>query len=236
MRPLLRNKNKSSYALFESQGFTLIEILVALVLVTLVLTLVISNPFSSRDDLDKDVGDVERALRFMGDEAILRNSVLRIHFFLDKEPQEYGVEYGPSDNFILPSEPQHKSSVLSKSEEEKNTKMLKDINLKFNRVSEYAEKNAELGNNIKVLGVATLQSEKIQTTGEASLYAFPSGERDAALVIIGNEEEVVSIRTNTFTAKIERKRHKLEARNTKELSEQQKNLAVEIFEEWKNAK
>lgn len=231
MRPLLRKNNYRN-----NQGFTLIEILVALVLITLVLSLAISNPFSSRDDLDKEASAIERALRFMGDEAILRNSVLRIHFILNKTPQEYAVEYGPSDNFILPSEPQTESTVESKEEENKKKKSLKDLNLKFNRVSEYSEKNTELPEGIKILGIATLQSEKVQVAGEGSLYAFPSGERDAALVLIGSDEEIISLKTNAFTSKIERQIHKVGATSEKDFNEKQQSLVKEIFEQWKKDK
>ena len=200
MRPLLHKNNTQK--IFNDQGFTLIEILVALVLITLVLSLAISNPFSSRDDLDKEANDIERAMRFMSDESILRNAVLRINFILNKDPQEYAVEYGPSDNFILPSKPYVESTVESKDEEERKKKELKNLNLKFNRVSEFSEKNAEISTNIKILGIATLQAENIQMAGEASLYSFPSGERDAALVVIGSDEEIISLTTNSFTPKI----------------------------------
>ncbi len=233
---LLLRKNNTTIKILNHQGFTLIEILVALVLITLVLSLAISNPFSSRDDLDKESSGIERALRFMGDEAILRNTVLRIHFLLNKEPQEYAVEYGPSDNFILPSEPKANSTVESKEEEEAKKKVLKSLNLKFNRVSEYSERNAEISTNIKVLGVANTQSETLQTEGEVSLYSFPSGERDAALIIIGSDEEIVTLKTNSFSPKIERHIQKIELGNSKELNDKKQNLAKEIFEKWKSGK
>jgi prepilin-type N-terminal cleavage/methylation domain-containing protein len=232
MRPLLRN-SKKSHQFFSNQGFTLIEILVALVLIVLIMALAISNPFSSRGDLDKEVNSIERALRFMGDEAVLRNAVLRIHFILDREPQEYAVEYGPSDNFILPSAPKSEGGLETKDEENKKKKTLKDLNLKFNRVSEFSEKNSEISSNIKILGVANSQSEKVQNTGEVSLYAFPSGERDAALVIIASEEEVVTLKTNSFSPKIEREIIKIPKNNEKELIEYQNNLVKEIFLKWK---
>lgn len=235
MRPLLhKNKYKNTYK--ANQGFTLIEILVAFVLITLVLSLAISNPFSSRDDLEKEANGIERALRFMGDEAILRNSVLRIHFILDKDPQEYAVEYGPSDNFILPSRPHTENAVETKDEENKKKKSLKDLNLKFNRVAEFSEKNAEVPNGIKILGIANLQSEKPQTMGEVSLYAFPSGERDASLVIISSDDEIISLKTNAFTPKIERQIIKIGATNEKELAEKQQSLVKEIFDQWKKDK
>lgn len=208
----------------------------ALVLITLVLSLAISNPFSSRDDLEKEANNIERALRFMGDEAILRNAVLRIHFILNKDPQEYAVEYGPSDNFILPSKEKEESTVESKDEIEKKKKSTKDLNLKFNRVTEFSETNTELATRIKVIGVANLQSEKVQSKGEVSLYAFPSGEREAALVLIASEDEIISLKTNAFTPKIERQIHKFEAVNEKDLAEKQQSVAKEIFEEWKKQK
>jgi prepilin-type N-terminal cleavage/methylation domain-containing protein len=235
MRPLLHKNNKKKKRKYN-QGFTLIEILVALVLITLVLSLAISNPFSSRDDLDKEVSSVERALRFMGDEAILRNAVLRLHFILNKDPQEYAVEYGPSDNFILPSKEKEESSVESKEEAAKRKKSSKDLNLKFNRVTEFSETNTEISNRVKIIGIANLQSEKVQSTGEVSLYAFPSGEREASLVLIANDDEIISLKTNAFTPKIERQIHKIEAVNEKDLPEKQRSLAKEIFEEWKKGK
>jgi prepilin-type N-terminal cleavage/methylation domain-containing protein len=235
MRPLLHKSNNKKN-IFSNQGFTLIEILVALSLITLILSLAISNPFSSRDALDKDANDVERALRFMGDEAILKNSVMRLHFMLNKDPQEYAVEFGPSDNFILPSEPRANDAVESKEEEAKKNKTTKELNMKFNRVSEFSEQNSEIGNNIKILGVANLQSEKLQTTGEVSLYSFPSGERDAALVILSSSDEIISLKTNSFTPKIERKLQKIEAANEKEFKEKQQSVAKEIFEQWKKDK
>lgn len=200
------------------------------------MALALSNPFSSRNDLDPTVGDLQRAMRFMGDEAILRNSVLRIHFILNKEPQEYGVEYGPSDNFILPSKNFSDATVESKDEEDKKKKSLKDLNLKFNRVSEFAEKNFEIPSTIRIVGVANAQSEKLQTKGEVSLYAFPSGERDASIVIVASEDEMYTLKTNAFTPKIEKELQKITPGNTKDIYEAQVNLAKEIFEKWKSGK
>jgi prepilin-type N-terminal cleavage/methylation domain-containing protein len=82
VRPLENKLN--SKLLLKNQGFTVIEILVALVLITLVMAVAISDPFNSSEDLYKEADGLERSIRFMGDEAALRNSVVRIHFLLDK--------------------------------------------------------------------------------------------------------------------------------------------------------
>ena len=230
MRQLL---NKNFFKLQKNdQGFTLIEILVALVLIVLVMSLAISNPFSSRNDLDKEVNSIERAIRFMSDEAALKNAVIRLHFMLDKEPQEYAVEYGPSDSFILPSKPEFETKSESKEEVEKKKKDTKNLNLKFNKIAEFQEKNSELPSNIKIIGIATPQSEKLQISGEVSIYSFPTGEKDEALVIIGSDEDIISIKINPFSQVIEHFAYPLEKVSDKELALKQQTKAIEIFEKW----
>ncbi len=218
----------------QDQGFTLIEILVALVLIALVLSISISSPFSSRKDLDKEVNSIERAIGFMSDEATLKNAVIRIHFFLDKSPQEYAVEYGPSDSFILPTKPEFETKVESIEEEEKKKKDIKNLNLKFNKVTEFQEQNTELSSDIKIIGVGSSHSEKIQSHGEASLYAFPTGEKDEALVLLANDEDIISLKVNPFSMKIEKTTHPIgkTAANDNELATLQQIKAKEIFDKW----
>lgn len=234
MRQHLNKKFISN--LRNNQGFTLIEILVALVLIVLVMSLALSNPFSSRKDLDHEVSSIERAIRFMTDEAALKNAVVRLHFILGKEVQEYAVEYGPSDSFILPPKPEFETKTETKEEEEKKKKDLKKINLKFNKITEFQEKNSELPDNIKVIGVATPQSDKLQTTGEASIYAFPSGEKDEALVILGSDEDIISIKVNPFSMDITHQTYPLGKISDKDLAEKQQKKAKEIFEKWQKEK
>ncbi len=230
--------NKFFQKQFHNQGFTLIEILVALVLIAFILGISLNSPFSSRNDLDKDVNSIERAIRFMGDEAALKNTVVRLHIMMDKEPQEYAVEYGPSDNFILPPKAEFETKTETKEEEEKRKKETKNINMKFTRVSEFQDKNAEMSQDIRVVAVATPQSEKLQTGGEVSLYAFPTGEKDEALVLIASDEDIISLKVNAFTAKIDRQSYPL-GKNTsgeKDLAELQRKKAQEIFEKWQHEK
>ena len=236
MRPLLNKTIKNH--LNNNQGFTLLEILVALVLVSVVLGITITGSFSSRGNLEKDVGNIERAIRFMTDEAALKNAVVRLHFILDKDPQEYSVEYGPSDSFILPPKPEFETKTESKEEEDKRKKDTKNLNMKFAKVSEFQEKNNELGTDIKIVGIATTQSDKLQEKGEVSLYAFPTGEKDEALVLIASDEDIISLKVSAFSMKIERESHAL-GKGTgaeKDLAELQKKVAKEIFEKWAKEK
>jgi prepilin-type N-terminal cleavage/methylation domain-containing protein len=222
--------------LHNNQGFTLIEILIALVLVTLVMGIVISDPFSSRDQLDKDVNSIERSIRFMGDEAALKNAVVRLHFLLDKKPQEYAVEYGPSDSFILPSKADFETTVESKEEEENRKKEQKNLNLKFNKVVEFQDKNFEVSNNVSILGVATGNSAKLITKGEASIYSFPTGEKDEALVIIASDEAIITLRVNPFNVKVDRQSWPVKLRADKDLQASLEDQAKELFDKWQKEK
>lgn len=234
MRPHLNKKFLNAQN--NNQGFTLIEILVALVLIVLVMSLALSNPFSSRNDLDKEVNSIERAIRFMSDEAALKNAVIRLHFMLNTDPQEYAVEYGPSDSFILPPKPEFETKTETKEEEEKKKKDQKNLNLKFNKITEFQDKNSEVPTNIKIIGVATPQSEKLQLTGEVSIFAYPTGEKDEALVIVGSDEDIISIKVNPFTMLISHQAYPLGKTTEKDLSDKQQQKAREIFEKWQKEK
>jgi len=191
-----------------------------------------SDTFNSGADLDKESNNLERAVRFMSDEAALRNAVVRLHFMLSKAPQEYAIEYGPSDSFILPPVSEFENKILSKEEEEKVAKQTKDINLKFNKVQEFQDSNTEVSDNVKILGIGNASSEKFMSTGDVSIYSFPTGEKDDALIILANDEMVISLEINPFNSKIERKNHKIELVGNRELIDLQNQLAKEIFETW----
>lgn len=232
MRLLQRNNFIQSKLLKSNQGFTVIEILIALVLITLVLAMALSDPFNTAKDLDQESDNIERATRFMGDEAVLRNAVIRLHFMLDKAPQEYAVEYGPSDSFILPPEPEFETTTQSKEEEERAAKQTKETNLKFNKVQEFQESNKEMPDDVKIIGIGNGNSQKLKTSGDVSIYTFPTGEKDDAIIILANDETVISLEINPFNQKIEKKTHKLENISNREINDLQAAKAKEIFETW----
>lgn len=228
----LRNSPIQSKILKSNQGFTVIEILIALVLIISILGLVLSDPFSTSADLDQQSDDVERATRFMSDEAALRNAVVRLHFMLGKAPQEYAIEYGPSDTFILPPISDFETTTVSKEEEEKAAKLLRETNLKFNKVKEFQESNTEVHESVKIIGIGHSNSQKLKSTGDVSVYAFPTGEKDDAIIIMANEERMISLEINPFNQKIEKKTFKIEALGNTDILDVQNQKAKEIFETW----
>jgi len=160
----------------SQQGFSLIEILVALLLVATIMALSISNPFGTTDDLESEVKNIERAITYMSDESAIRNTITRLHIYLSKDPQEYAIEYGPSSQFVLPAKSEDSINVMTKEEEEAKAKETKEINSKFARISDFQESNATLKESVKVFAVGDAKSKMIQENGEVSVYSFPSGE------------------------------------------------------------
>jgi hypothetical protein len=70
------------------------------------------------------------------------------------------------------------------------------------------------------------------STGDVSVYSFPTGEKDDALILLANEEEVISLEINPFNSKIEKKKFKITPVGTRELGDLQTEKAKEIFETW----
>jgi type II secretory pathway pseudopilin PulG len=233
VRPLqLNNQVPFKKILKSNQGFTIIEILIALVLIISVLGITLSDPFSTGGNLDKQASDIERAIRFMGDEAALRNSVVRLHFMITKAPQEYAVEYGPSDSFILPPISEFETTTVTKEEEEKSAKLVRETNMKFNKVKEFQDSNTEVNDGVKIIGIGNSNSQKLKTTGDISIYAFPTGEKDDSIVILGNDDNIVSLEINPFKDKVEKKNFKIESSGNRDILDVQNQKAKEIFETW----
>ncbi len=233
MRQLQRNSPIHIKKILQSnQGFTLIEILVALVLIAIVMTLALPDSFSTAGDLDEQSDDIERAVRFMSDEAALRNSVIRLHFMLGKAPQEYAIEYGPSSSFVLPPESEIEPTILSKDEQEKADKEASSLNLKFNKIKEFQESNKEVDEDIKILGIGHSSAKKLKTTGDVSIYTFPTGEKDEAIVILGDDQKIISLEISAFNQKITKKSYNIEATGNRDIVDVQAEKAKEIFDKW----
>ncbi|MCY4524417.1 MAG: prepilin-type N-terminal cleavage/methylation domain-containing protein, partial [Halobacteriovoraceae bacterium] len=68
------------------EGLTLLEILIALFLAALSLSLLVGDFGTSRDKLEALADDLERAMRFCSDEAAFTNSVIRLNFLTNLSP------------------------------------------------------------------------------------------------------------------------------------------------------
>jgi len=213
-------------------GFSLIEILVALFLTALLFGLVSTSNFTTRQKADEVISNLERAIRFSLNEATIRNVIIRLHINLEKEPQEYTVEYGPSDNFVIPVSKVKPSAVLSLKEEEQLKAETQALNKKFNSVSELSDKPLKLGTGLRLIAVGTSKDQTWHNEYSASIYFYPSGQKDNAIIFLGTEDEVISLALDTFTLDLVRDYRLLPEGNADDLAERQNNLSKEMFEEW----
>ena len=227
---LKNEENKSN----NNAGFSLIEILVAVVLAAFLFSFVISSIMDTRRDMEKSLTDIERAIRYASDEASIRNVITRIQFCLDKTPQELTVEYGPDDSFVLPISDLEllTQSSLSLKEQEQYEKSLKDISKNFNPIPEFSDGPIQLSDNVRIIGVGTTLINHLISNFYATVYVYPTGEKDGAIIILASREEVISLGISPFGYEIERNYKIIEDVADEELETRQVELAKELYKEW----
>lgn len=199
--PTSRRKTFNSL-LKDHRGFSLIEILVALVLAAFVFLAIPSGDSAAKHrELRSAVNDINRATRFAGNESVLRNTVVRLRISLDKAPVEYTVEFGPAGNIPLPDMAENaKKTSLSLAEEKAEKDRGAALDKQFNKVEEFDEIKHEIGSNVTIIGVASTSQKKLMTNGEANIYFYPTGEKDGALVFFSTIEEFAYLEIEPFLA------------------------------------
>ena len=190
-----------------------------------------NNSFSSREALEEAVNDTERAIRFGMDESALRNVIIRLHFYHDKKPVEYSLEYGPTDNFVLPI------SLIEEQEldddKKERERLSKKFSKDFNKIQEFQENNKELPNNVRLIGVGSKLTKRLIVEFHSSVYLFPTGEKDASIIFFGTDEELAELRLEGFTDDYTIKYHELDENlSDDEKEEKQLEMAQEIFTQW----
>jgi prepilin-type N-terminal cleavage/methylation domain-containing protein len=213
-------------------GFSLIEILIALFLITLIFFSIPTSYFNSESkSLESAIDAIERAVRFSSNEAILRNSVVRLKLELDKTPVEYVVEYGPKDAFVIPEFID--TTSISLNDEEKNLKKTKDLDSRFNKVPEFEDINKPFEDQVKIIGVATVSRNKFLKNGTPAIYFYPSGERDGALIILSTSQELASLDIQAYNEKINVNFKTLETKSGGTgLEDEIEKLSEIIYKDW----
>ncbi|OFZ14468.1 MAG: hypothetical protein A2X86_15850 [Bdellovibrionales bacterium GWA2_49_15] len=234
----MKNKRHNLPHLFRGLcgpgGFSLLEILIALVLMTFVFSFVTNVNFTDRQALDDITSNLERAIRYSSNETAIRNVIVRLHFNLGQGsgPQEYKVEYGPDGNFVMPAPRESSSVVLTEAEEKALEQETKQMNKKFNRVRELFDETPQFPKSVRLIAVGTKKNKEFYQGQEAAIYFYPNGEKDEGIILFGTEAEVVALAIPAFTFDIDKIVRPLVDNPNDELPERQDKLAKEIFEEW----
>lgn len=213
------------------RGFTIVEIMVALSLIVLIFALI---PSASNDrehaKIQETLNDFDRAVRFAENESILRNVIVRIRINLDETPQKYTVEYGQSPNLILPE--QKDLSRLSLKDREKEEARSKKLSSQFATVDELFNEDKEIDESLKVYGIATSYYQNLITEGEVSIYFYPTGEKDNALIILSNEYEVATLDIPPFENVTRDDYHPFSELELENPDDSAETKAREVFQQW----
>ena len=213
-------------------GFTLIEILIALALMSLVFSFALNYNFTSRQALEAEAKKVERAINYSGDESSLRNKIIRIKFNLEDSPQKFAIEYGPDDTFVLPAKKYPEKENLTERQIEEIEQELKALDKNFLPITDIDDNNLKIEENIQIIGIGIPEDQKIIFDFYPSVHFYPSGEKDAVLIFLASDEEVLALAVSPFMTNVDRIYRPLDINEYDELDDIKYNTMVSIFEEY----
>lgn len=224
-------KNQRVINFKNNKGLSLIEILVALTLASTVLIVSVGNPLrDDRDFLEDSVSTVERAIRAGYDESVLRNKITRLKIDLTKARPELSLQYAVESTFVLPDLSEFDKKGLSISDREELAKKQKKLDSNFEEVTDIDGLSDGIHENVKIIGVQVAQAENPVVDAQASIYFYPSGERDNALLLLGSPEEIIALTVDPFSGKI--KRQYVTIDQSQELEDEYERIMDEISENY----
>jgi prepilin-type N-terminal cleavage/methylation domain-containing protein len=184
--------------MYQQQGLTLIEVLVALAIVGLIFFTADLTVESDREALDRSVESLERMISVSSHEAIWRNAVLRLKISMDKDPQETSLETTLPGDVLLPSFSEKTSEELSLEEQEEEEKKKKTLNQKFQLLPDLEQNPFLFPQTVQLMAVGTFFQKKLISSGEAFLYIFPQGEKDPAILFLKTNQELAILKIDPF--------------------------------------
>ncbi|MEE3078256.1 MAG: type II secretion system protein [Bdellovibrionota bacterium] len=217
----------------SQKGFSLIEILVAMALVSIILLIAVGTDFSDRKSLDQILDKYERVIRFSSDEAILKNNFVRMNLNIDKDDgQHLSLEYSDDKNFVIDLELARRENSESESDKELREEKEKEQNSSFSNVPEFEAEDFELPGNVVLLGSGSELTENFITSGKTQIYFYPNGQKDASIIIFATSDELATLEIEPFRRVINRRYIKIPEDFNGEFEEYIVEKANEIFNEW----
>ncbi len=119
---------------------------------------------------------------------------------------------------------------MSISEREEKEKILEDLNSKFKKITEFEDRSQSLDGDVKIIGVATTLRPQIIYDEQVSVYTYPSGERDGALIIIASFNEALGLIIEPYTGNIRREYVIIDEDLEKE--KEYERVREELFRRW----
>ena len=215
----------------NKSGFSLIEIMVSIVLVASLITLIPStNEGGDHDDLKASMDQLKRASRFSVNEAILRNVIVRINFNLEALPVEYNIEYGKKASLVLPETVD--TSRLSIKEREALDESSKKFSHQFNPVVEFEEGSKKIAENIQFYGLGTTYYASLISEGAPSIYFYPTGEKDSAILFFYSPDEIATLEISPFEDTMRESYYPFTQSEKNNFDDALERKTKEIFTQW----
>ena len=218
----------------KKSGFSLLEILIALALVALLFSLVGSYNYTQRQEVEDLMGKIDQSIGALIDESTIKHRMTRLRISLDDSPQKVSFEYAQRHDMTIDADLLEDASKLTESELERRKKKEDDFNKNFSRLSDLQDGSLEVSDRIKILGVGLVEQRLFISAGSPSVYFYPNGEKDPAVIFISTDNEIHYLTISPFGFKIEKNLEKINSLTLPEeemFEEEVFDQVKEIFEE-----
>jgi prepilin-type N-terminal cleavage/methylation domain-containing protein len=231
--------DKTPGQLLGREGFTLIEILVALFLLTIVFVLIpTSNQDDSRKLAEQASDDISRTVNFAESEVVLRAAIVRMQIDVDKNGTTiYSVQAGPKGSFVLPK--MDDKGVQTLKEQEENKKKSTSIDKQFGDVDEFKQSARAFPENLKFIGVGCNDDRELKISPPYHIYFYPNGDRDSCAMYFSSFSELIEINIPSVGSNIKvayTDITKIDGGSEEEREEEIFNLAQAKYKEWAGKK
>lgn len=217
------------------KGFSLLELMVALMLIGTVFLLFPSDTSDGlHAKLEKSLSAIQRAIRFAANESIVRNSVVRLTFKYDENPVQYVVE--TTEGSEVPRLAPVDLGKLSMQERELYIKAQQAYDRQYVAIAEFEDQVKELPEDVILLGVGTQYSNRLVSDSNVSIYFYPTGEKDSALIVLGTEDEIATLDIPSFEMETDRQYYSYTEGELSLGEDFIERKARNLYEEWKREK
>jgi prepilin-type N-terminal cleavage/methylation domain-containing protein len=213
-----------------NKGFTLIEILVAMALVAIILVMVTGTTFSTRKNLDEFLSKIERVARFSTDEATLNNKFLRLSFNLEEEENILQLDFSDDLKLLIDIEEEKARYEEDDDDDDENKPKKRDP---FRKHPEFDAEEFSVPVGVRVIGVSSNLINRLITDQKASVYFYPTGEKDSAIIILATDDEMAYLEIEPFRQQIKRTYVKYETELTEDnFTDTVEDMATQIYNKW----
>ena len=189
----------------SKKGFSLLEILVAMALVALIFSMAANFSFTRTQASQELVDDLTIAIESATDEAVLKNSMVRVRFKLsDYESNEDSLEeieveditqkiffeYLLDSKNLLESRERINRADLTQTQMEEYIQEQKKNESSFGRLSDLKNGKIEIEYPLRILGIGYPQESKFITTLSSSIYFYPNGDKNPGTIFIFDQERI----------------------------------------------